>query len=230
MAILLFRTLLVYVLIIGAMRLMGKKQLGELQPSELVSTILISNLASLSIESPDVPLVTSMLTVFLIVACEILVSALCVRFRRAQRLVSGRPRIVVREGVIDQKRLKELRFTPDDLLEALRAKDIFELSDVALAVVETNGSVSVQRTFAADSAANGSLGLKPPKAKLPSLPVLIDGDWADDSLAALGLTREWVLAYLRQAHTALGDVLVLLCNDAGETQLVTKKPKPKGGA
>ena len=219
MFLLVLRTLVVYVLIVAAMRLMGKKQLGELQPSELVSTILISNLASLSIESPDVPLVTSMLTVFLIVACEILVSALCVRFRRAQRLVSGRPRIVVREGVIDQKRL-----------EALRAKDIFELSDVALAVVETNGSVSVQRTFAADSAANGSLGLKPPKAKLPSLPVLIDGDWADDSLAALGLTREWVLAYLRQAHTALGDVLVLLCNDAGETQLVTKKPKPKGGA
>lgn len=193
MFLLVLRTLVVYVLIVAAMRLMGKKQLGELQPSELVSTILISNLASLSIESPDVPLVTSMLTVFLIVACEILVSALCVRFRRAQRLVSGRPRIVVREGVIDQKRLKELRFTPDDLLEALRAKDIFELSDVALAVVETNGSVSVQRTFAADSAANGSLGLKPPKAKLPSLPVLIDGDWADDSLAALGLTREWVL-------------------------------------
>ena len=225
MFLLVLRTLVVYVLIVAAMRLMGKKQLGELQPSELVSTILISNLASLSIESPDVPLVTSMLTVFLIVACEILVSALCVRFRRAQRLVSGRPRIVVREGVIDQKRLKELRFTPDDLLEALRAKDIFELSDVALAIVETNGSVSVQPTFAADSAANGSLGLKP-----PSLPVLIDGDWADDSLAALGLTREWVLAYLRQAHTALGDVLVLLCNDAGETQLVTKKPKPKGGA
>lgn len=112
MFLLVLRTLVVYVLIVAAMRLMGKKQLGELQPSELVSTILISNLASLSIESPDVPLVTSMLTVFLIVACEILVSALCVRFRRAQRLVSGRPRIVVREGVIDQKRLKELRFTP----------------------------------------------------------------------------------------------------------------------
>ena len=93
MFLLVLRTLVVYVLIVAAMRLMGKKQLGELQPSELVSTILISNLASLSIESPDVPLVTSMLTVFLIVACEILVSALCVRFRRAQRLVSGRPHV-----------------------------------------------------------------------------------------------------------------------------------------
>lgn len=233
MFLLVLRTLVVYVLIVAAMRLMGKKQLGELQPSELVSTILISNLASLSIESPDVPLVTSMLTVFLIVACEILVSALCVRFRRAQRLVSGRPRIVMREGVIDQKRLKELRFTPDDLLEALCAKDIFELSDVALAIVETNGSVSVQRTFEADSAANGALGLKPPKAKLPSLPIIIDGDWADDSLEFLGLTREWALKQLRQKHTALGDVLLFLCNDAGETQLVAKnaqREKTKGGA
>ena len=118
----LLRTLIIYLTLVVTMRVMGKRQLGELQPEELVSTILISNLASLSIESPDVPLVTSMLTVFLIVACEILVSALCVRFRRAQRLVSGRPRIVMREGVIDQKRLKELRFTPDDLLEALRAR------------------------------------------------------------------------------------------------------------
>ena len=78
MAILLFRTLLVYVLIIGAMRLMGKKQLGELQPSELVSTILISNLASISIESPELPLIGSVVPVFIIVATEILLSALCV--------------------------------------------------------------------------------------------------------------------------------------------------------
>ena len=76
MAILLFRTLLVYVLIIGAMRLMGKKQLGELQPSELVSTILISNLASISIESPELPLIGSVVPVFIIVATEILLSAL----------------------------------------------------------------------------------------------------------------------------------------------------------
>ena len=105
MAILLFRTLLVYVLIIGAMRLMGKKQLGELQPSELVSTILISNLASISIESPELPLIGSVVPVFIIVATEILLSALCVRSRRAAKLVSGSPRVIIRNGVIDQATL-----------------------------------------------------------------------------------------------------------------------------
>ena len=122
MAILLFRTLLVYVLIIGAMRLMGKKQLGELQPSELVSTILISNLASISIESPELPLIGSVVPVFIIVATEILLSALCVRSRRAAKLVSGSPRVIIRDGVIDQSTLFDLRFTVDDLLEALRGK------------------------------------------------------------------------------------------------------------
>lgn len=236
MFLLVLRTMVVYVLIVAAMRLMGKKQLGELQPSELVSTILISNLASLSIESPDVPLVTSMLTVFLIVACEILVSALCVRFRGAQRLVSGHSRIVVKNGEIDQKRLKELRFTPDDLLEALRAKDIFSLSDVSLAIVETNGSISVQRTFQADSASNAAFNIPLPKAKLPSLPVVINGDWEEDSLHALGITRNWVEQQLRNRCTRLQDVLILLCNDAGDMQLVLhsdakeKAHKQKGGA
>ena len=157
MAILLFRTLLVYVLIIGAMRLMGKKQLGELQPSELVSTILISNLASISIESPELPLIGSVVPVFIIVATEILLSALCVRSRRAAKLVSGSPRVIIRNGVIDQATLFDLRFTVDDLLEALRGKDVFELSDVAFAIVETNGSVSVLKKFPRDTPCNKDL-------------------------------------------------------------------------
>ncbi|MFR8460816.1 MAG: DUF421 domain-containing protein [Ruthenibacterium lactatiformans] len=170
MAILLFRTLLVYVLIIGAMRLMGKKQLGELQPSELVSTILISNLASISIESPELPLIGSVVPVFIIVATEILLSALCVRSRRAAKLVSGSPRVIIRNGVIDQATLFDLRFTVDDLLEALRGKDVFELSDVAFAIVETNGSVSVLKKFPRDTPCNEDLHIEPPTAKQPSLP------------------------------------------------------------
>ena len=88
MALLLLRTFLIYFLIIVAMRLMGKKQLGELQPSELVSTILISNLASISIESPELPLLSSIVPVFVIVSLEILLSALCMASRRAEKLLS----------------------------------------------------------------------------------------------------------------------------------------------
>ncbi|MEG2653583.1 MAG: DUF421 domain-containing protein, partial [Ruthenibacterium sp.] len=150
MLLILFRTLLIYVLIVFAMRLMGKKQLGELQPSELVSTILISNLASISIESPELPLMGSIVPVFIIVALEILLSALCVKSRKAATLVSGSPRVIICNGVIDQQMLLDLRFTVDDLLEALREKDIFELSEVDFALVETNGSISVRKKFAHD--------------------------------------------------------------------------------
>ena len=160
MNILIFRTVLVYVLIIAAMRLMGKKQLGELQPSELVSTILISNLASISIESPELPLIGSVVPVFLIVSMEIVLSGLCLRFNPIARLVSGSPKIVIQKGVVNQKMLRELRFTPDDLLEALRAKDVFDLSEVDFAVVETNGSVSVYKKFAADTPKNEDLNVR----------------------------------------------------------------------
>lgn len=111
MALLLLRTFLIYFLIIVAMRLMGKKQLGELQPSELVSTILISNLASISIESPELPLLSSIVPVFVIVSLEILLSALCMASRRAEKLLSGSPRVVIQHGRLDQAQLADLRFT-----------------------------------------------------------------------------------------------------------------------
>ena len=225
MAILLFRTLLVYVLIIGAMRLMGKKQLGELQPSELVSTILISNLASISIESPELPLIGSVVPVFIIVATEILLSALCVRSRRAAKLVSGSPRVIIRNGVIDQATLFDLRFTVDDLLEALRGKDVFELSDVAFAIVETNGSVSVLKKFPRDTPCNEDLHIEPPTAKQPSLPLLVDGVLNPVNMRLYSVDADWIDAQCRNAGLARKDVLLFLCNDAKETSIKRKPVK-----
>ena len=222
MAILLFRTLLVYVLIIGAMRLMGKKQLGELQPSELVSTILISNLASISIESPELPLIGSVVPVFIIVATEILLSALCVRSRRAAKLVSGSPRVIIRNGVIDEERSK---MTVDDLLEALRGKDVFELSDVAFAIVETNGSVSVLKKFPRDTPCNEDLHIEPPTAKQPSLPLLVDGVLNPVNMRLYSVDADWIDAQCRNAGLARKDVLLFLCNDAKETSIVKKESR-----
>ncbi len=166
MLLLVLRTFLIYILIIFAMRLMGKKQLGELQPSELVSTILISNLASISIESPELPLVSSIIPVFLIVSLEILISSWCVRSHRMARMVAGSPKIIIQNGVIDQHMLKELRFSAEDLLEALRGKDIFELEQVSFAMVETNGSISVQKKFEYETPTNSQLGQKSPAAQI----------------------------------------------------------------
>ena len=139
MKLLIFRTLLIYLCVLFAMRLMGKRQLGELQPEELVSTILISNLASISIESEEVPVTASLIPLFLIAALELLGSALSFRSQKFFNLMSGRPKTVILDGQIDQNALRTLRLTTADLLEALRGKNIFDPRDVSYAVVETNG-------------------------------------------------------------------------------------------
>lgn len=222
MLLILFRTLLVYGLIVFAMRLMGKKQLGELQPSELVSTILISNLASISIESPDLPLTGSIIPVFIIVATEILISAACVKSRKAATLVSGTPRVIIRDGIIDQRTLFDLRFTVDDLLEALRGKDIFELSEVDFAIVETNGTVSVRKKFANETPCKSDFSLEPPAAKLPSLPIVIDGVMCHENMAYCKVTEQFIGKICKENECEQSDMLMLLCNDVKETLLVKK--------
>lgn len=210
MLILLFRTALVYALIILAMRLMGKKQLGELQPSELVSTILISNLASISIESPELPLTGSIVPVFLIVVMEIVVSALCVKSQKAARLVAGSPRVIIRDGVIDQPTLYELRFTVNDLLEALRAKDVFDLEDVALAIVETNGTVSVFK--------------KDPKGTPAPLPLLVDGCMDKQAMREAGVTEKALDAACKKSGIRRKDALLIMRNATGTLQITERNP------
>ncbi len=224
MLLVIFRTLLVYVLVIFAMRLMGKKQLGELQPSELASTILISNLASISIEAPELPLFSSMLPVFIIVAGELVLSALCAKSHKAARLVSGSPRVIITNGKINQAALEELRFSADDLLEALREKDIFEIDDVSLAIVETNGTVSVQKNFEASETANRSFDFEKPKAKCPSLPIVIDGVLCRDNMKLYNIDESFTDKLCKDNGCTLCDILLLLCNDAQEISLIKKEP------
>ena len=215
MALILVRTALVYLVVISAMRLMGKKQLGELQPSELVSTILISNLASISIEAPELP----------IASCEILLSALCVKSRRAARLLSGQPVIVLRDGVVDQDALRSLRFTMDDLLEALRAKDVFDPSQVTCAIVETNGSVSIYRRWQDDTPTRRDLKLSPSGPQKPALPFVVNGEILADNLRWCGKDDLWLRKTLDDHRIGLDDVL-LLAGDDSETYHLVKKNHP----
>lgn len=143
MKLLIFRTIVIYLSVLFSMRLMGKRQLGELQPEELVSTILISNLASISIESDQTPVTASLIPLFLIAALELLGSVLSFRSQKFFNLLAGRPKTVIQDGEIDQNALKMLRLTAADLMEALRGQGIFDPRDVSYALIETNGSLSV---------------------------------------------------------------------------------------
>ena len=137
-----FRTLIIYFVIIVCLRIMGKRQLGELQPSEFVIAILISNIATLSIEDTDIPLIGAVVPIITLMSAEVILSFITLKSGKAQVLVSGNPVMIIRGGKIDQKSMRDLRFSIEDLMSQLRINGIFDIQDVAWAIVETNGQLT----------------------------------------------------------------------------------------
>lgn len=209
-----FRTIIIYVVVVFAMRLMGKRQLGELQPSELVTTFLISNVASICIDEPDLPLLSSIVPILLIAALEILNSSAAWYFPGYASLLFGRPVTVIQQGKIDQEALKHLRITTADLMEALRGKDIYDPQQVLWGVVEPNGSISAAQIPQKDE-------------QPPMLPLLIDRQMYPENLSQLGYDRAWLEQQLKEQNLAFEEVLVFLCNSQ-DTLVIPKRTARNG--
>ena len=139
----LIKVTIIYLAIIPVVRLMGKRQIGELQPSELVITILLSEVAALTLQNPSTPLTISVVLIFLLACYEVFSSELCLKIPMIRNLMQGNPVLIIRKGKILEKNLKAIRFSIEDLLEALRLKDVYDIDAVDFAYVETNGAVSV---------------------------------------------------------------------------------------
>ena len=137
------RAIILYILVIFLVRLMGKRQIGELQPSELVVTFLVSEIASIPMQDNSIPILNSVVALFVLVAFEIFSSVLGMKSNKLRSYIQGHPVIVIRNGTIDYKALKKLRMTVSDLISALRQKDVFDISQVSYAIFETNGQISV---------------------------------------------------------------------------------------
>ena len=229
MKFLICRTILIYLCVLFAMRLMGKRQLGELQPEELVSTILISNLASISIESEEVPITASLIPLFLIAALELLGSMLSFRSQKFFNLMSGRPKTVILNGQIDQNALRMLRLTTADLMEALRGKDIFDPRDVSYAIIETNGTLSAALRPERQPATLADLHLAAQQTQA-TIPFVLDGQILEDNLRTCGKDRAW-LERTAQANTLLpGEILLLVGNDTEDYFLLKKESRSAGGS
>ena len=209
------RTLVIYVVAIAALRLMGKRQLAELQPSELVTTFLISDVASICIDEPALPLFASLTPILLITSLEILNSTLAWYCPQYARLLFGNPVTVIRNGTVDQGALRHLRITPNDLAESLRGAEVFSPEDVLWGVIESDGSLSVAK--------------KPKKGDAPPmLPILIDRRLYRDNLEALGLDDNWLESRLKQEGLSSRQVLIFLYNGR-EALIIPKKAAQKGG-
>ena len=137
------RTVLIYVIVTAAIRIMGKRQVSDMQTSELVITFIISQTASLPLEDPDRPLLNSLVPIMMIIAIELLISLVMMKSRKARSIICGHPIVVIKDGKILESQLRRLRISYEDLYSLLRAKDIADEKDVEYGIIEPNGTLSV---------------------------------------------------------------------------------------
>lgn len=224
MIISLIRAVILYTLIIFAIRLMGKRQIGQLQPGELAITILISNIAVLPIEDINVPLALGAVPILTLVCFELLISVLNMKSARLRTILSGKPIFVIENGKINQKAINSLRFTIDDLMEGLRSCEVFDISQVAYAIVETNGTMSVIKKFPSQNVTAQMLKLQNQTTTIP-LVVVSDGKIVNDNLKEIGLTKKWLLNELQKENINKNDIFIMTADINKNTFINLKETK-----
>lgn len=222
MSVIFIRAVLLYILVIFSVRLMGKRQLGELQPSELVITILVSNIATLPIEDTDIPVIVGITPILTLVCSEVIMSWLSLKLPRLRRMISGSPKVVISEGRIDPKVLRELRFSVDDLMTSLRGQNIFDLSEVQFAIVETTGSLSVMKKPACDTPQRREIGVSSDSSDPPQV-IAADGNIITDTVKSIGLAVSDVEEVLAAESVALEEVLLMTGDSSGSFYIALKK-------
>lgn len=220
----LIRSVVLYLCIMLFMRLMGKRQLGELQPAELVISVLISNIVSLPVEDPNVPLLMGIIPVAMLVGLELIVSVLSLRFRSIRTLMGGNPVVIIHNGVIDQGALKNLRFSIDDLMESLRSQGIFDLSQIQYAIVETNGTVSILPYEKDSPATPTQLKLTLAPREVPVV-VISDGMVLEDGLRVASMSRKQLNKILEKEQVSVRDVFLFSADKSHRYTLIQKENK-----
>lgn len=224
MAVVLIRACILYVVITFSLRLMGKRQLGELQPSELVVTILISNIASMPVEDSSIPMLMGIVPIFTLVCLDVIVSAIMLRSPRFRRFIIGSPRVIISEGVVQQQEMKRLRYTVDDLVEAMREEQIFDLSEVHYAIVETTGKIHFMQKRDHQGAIRSDVGCGGSTDDPPAV-IIRDGIEDGEQLGNLGLGQGWLNQKLRENNIRAKDVFLMTADKNGQINLIRKAGK-----
>lgn len=201
------RSALLYLFVTIGIRLMGKRQIGEMQPGELVVTLLISEMAAIPLQDISQPVLLGISAIATLVFLEVILSVVVLKFPKLHRIISGSSRIIIKNGVLNQKELKSLRITVSDLIELLRDRDVYDISTVSYAIMETNGSLNVLLKGAEQPVTKSDLGKKASSA-LP-LPVISDGIIMKDAMRELGITRKNIDNILRENKVMVSDVFLL---------------------
>ena len=220
-----FRTIIIYIFLIGTMRLLGKRQLGELEISELITTILLSEIASLPITNQDIPVLYAIIPLITIITFEISTSLLLSKFPKLKGALSSRPSMLIKNGKIDQKELLKNRISNEELISELRQKNITDLKYVEYAILEQNGLLSVIPKACYQQPTAKQLKVVTDENGIMHI-IISQGKWNEFNLQLLGKEKTGIENYLEKQKVKINDVFLLLMDDGGNYNLiVTEKEK-----
>lgn len=224
MGIAFIRTIVLYIIVVTAVRIMGKREIGELQPSELVVAILISELAAIPMQEPGIPLVSGIIPIFTLIACEIILSVITLKSVKLRHIITGKPSVLISNGVIDQQEMRRLRFTLDDLMEELRISGYMSVDEVAFAVFETNGKLSIFPTCQNKPVTAGMMNLNCPDGGLPTT-LICDGMLSLPALKVSGKDLEWLEGQLSAQGLSPEDIFLMTVDSLGKAIIIPKELK-----
>ena len=216
------RTFILYILVMIAMRLMGKRQIGQMQLSELVTVTMLSELASYAIQELSVPITYSVVPVIILTAIEILVSFLCIKSRLFSRIMDGKPSFLISRGTLNQKELAASRLTLTEVISEIRIAGYSSVSDINYMILESDGKISVIPKASSDSGTGNNASSGPDRGIDHAL--IIDGEIIPSALERYGKQLGNIEKYLKARNIKRPtDVFYLAINDAGETVLIRKE-------
>lgn len=220
-----FRTLIVYVFLILIMRLMGKRQIGELEVTDLVTTLLVSEIASLPITNQEIPVSYAIIPMTTLLTLEVLCSFVLIRFPKMKKIVSASPTVIIHQGVLRQKALLSLRISMEELLAEIRQQGYSDLSQIREAILEKNGKLTLLPNSSETPPTVSQLKMNVPQAMLMHV-VFCGGSYNDAGLALVGHDRAWLDEKLLHSGFSQKDLFCVTADETGKIYLI---PKQKGG-
>ena len=225
----LIRTIILYILVLFTMRIMGKRQIGQLEPFELSITIMISELASLPMQDTKIPLINGVIPIITLLLLEVFLSALQLKNEKSRAIITGKPSIIISKGIINIKELKNQLLNLNDLFEELRLSGYFDINDIEYAVLETSGQLSVLPKLKTTPATKEDLKINDKESILP-VTLILDGKINKESLRYINKTEKWLMELLAKHHIASAENIFLACIDSKEKfyfqNKIEKKEKP----
>ena len=216
------RTVILYLILVAVIRLMGKRQIGQMEASEFVVTMLVANLAAIPMQDEAIPLFSGIVPILTVMGVEVLLSVLCMKNIRLRKFLCGKPVILIENGHLLQKNLQKTRVTIDELTELLREKDVLDIKTVQFAILETSGRVSVFPYPKHRPATAKEAGIQANPQYLP-ITIVSDGQLLQHNLLLSGKDISWVQKILKEKRATLQETFLLTVDKADQVYWCPKE-------